>query len=217
MEIKNEMLSDYQYSLLQTMELQNKLAAGVTVEDDDDELVKIRRTSTKKLAPNLYDKVRYVANYRVLKYFFSLGVKLIKVHRIVVYKQENWLAKFIDLNTQERAKSTLKFYQDLFKLINNAVYGKTMENVRGRRRIDYVDTSKKARKLAAKPTFKSFSIIREDLLAIERVKTVVNLNKPIYTGFAVLELSKLHMYQFHYRYVVFLPKNCFFTKNCFLN
>ena len=86
-------------------------------------------------------------------------MKLVKVHHIVVYKQENWLAKFIDLNSQERAKSTLKFYQDLFKLINNAVYGKTMENVRARRRIDSVDTFKKARKWAAKPTFKSFSII----------------------------------------------------------
>ena len=207
MEIKNEMMSDFQNSLLQSMDLQNRLAAGVTVNDNS---VKPKRRSTKKLTPNLYNKVRYVANYRLLKYFFSLGVKLVKVHRIVLYKQENWLGKFIDLNTQERAKSPLKFYQDLFKLINNAVYGKTMENVRRRRRIDYVDTSKKAQKLAAKPTFKSFSIIREDLLAIERAKMVVHLNKPIYTGFAVLELSKLHMYQFHYRYA--FPKALFFHK-----
>ena len=76
-----------------------------------------------------------------------------------------------------------------------------------------MSTLKKAQKLAAKPTFKSFSIIREDLLAIERAKMVVHLNKPIYTGFAVLELSKLHMYQFHYRYV--FSQSTVFFQNTF--
>ncbi|KFM56741.1 hypothetical protein X975_19627, partial [Stegodyphus mimosarum] len=82
--------------------------------------------------------------------------------------------------------------------MNNSVYGKTMENVRNRVDIQIVNNVRKAQRLVAAPSFKEFRIFDDDLVGIQRVKNVITLNRPIYVGFAILELSKLHMYEFHY-------------------
>lgn len=82
--------------------------------------------------------------------------------------------------------------------MNNAVYGKTMENIRNRVDVQLVNNEQKAKKLVSAPTFKRFKIFENDLVGVERVKKTLTLNKPIYVGFAILELSKILMYDYHY-------------------
>ncbi|XP_035211028.1 uncharacterized protein LOC118185298 [Stegodyphus dumicola] len=91
--------------------------------------------------------------------------------------------------------------KDFFKLMNNSVYGKTMENVRKHVDVQLVNTEKKAKKLVAAPTFHNFRIFDNDLVGVQRLKNCVSLNRPIYVGFVILELSKYHMYNFHYNHI----------------
>lgn len=125
-------------------------------------------------------------------------MKVTKVHRVLEFRQSRWMSKYIELNTALRKQAKSTFEKDMFKLANNACYGKSFENVRSRSNIQLVSSSKKAKKLVAKPTFKRFQIINKDLTMIEMAKTRVVLNKPMYTGFTVLEASKDLMYCFHY-------------------
>ena len=106
--------------------------------------------------------------------------------------------KSIDFNSAKRALARNKFEEDFFKLMNNAMFGKTMENLRLRRSVDLVTDENKRKKLISQPTFRSWRVFNEELTAVERYKASVYLNKPIYVGFCVLELSKLVMYDFYY-------------------
>ncbi|XP_035231310.1 uncharacterized protein LOC118203166 isoform X1 [Stegodyphus dumicola] len=157
--------------------------------------------SSTKLVPNLRPKNRYVMHYRNLKQCVSLGLHVTKIHRVLTFKQSPWLATYIEFNTRQRKLAKSSFGKDLFKLLNNSVFGKMMENLRKRTCIDLVHREKRAKKLVAAPTFHSFKIITDDLAAIERRKTSLVLNRPIYVGFSVLDLSKTLMYQFHYQYI----------------
>jgi hypothetical protein len=127
-------------------------------------------------------------------------MKLEKIHRIVTFKQKAWLKKYIDFNTDKRKLAKNDFEQDFFKLMNNSVYGKGMENVRKRISIQLVNKVEKAKYLIAKPHYITHDILSHNLCAFRMVKATVKLDKAIYTGFAVLELSKLYMYKFHYDY-----------------
>ena len=86
----------------------------------------------KKLFPNLDDKVKYVVHYEDLKYYLSLGIKPIKIHRILSFKQSNWLKKYVDFNTKKRQESTDEFNKNLYKMLNNCIFGKSIENQRKR-------------------------------------------------------------------------------------
>jgi hypothetical protein len=107
---------------------------------------------------------------------------------------------YIMQNTQYRKEAKTDFEKDYFKLMNNAAFGKTMENVRTRKDIRLVTTEKQVKKLVAKPNFSSFKIFSESFAAIAMKPTKVKLNKPIYIGMAILELSKLRMYEWYYDY-----------------
>jgi hypothetical protein len=154
--------------------------------------------TTEKLVPNLYDKVKYVTHYRNLKLYKRLGLKVTKIHRVLTFTQAPWMRSFIELNTRLRQQSKSEFEKDFFKLMNNAVFGKSMENVRNRQNYHLVCCERRAKKLIARPTFKSFDIINEDLVLIQMSRPKITLNKPIYTGFSVLDLSKELMYSFYY-------------------
>ena len=129
------------------------------------------------------------------------GLKLAKVYRVIEFEQEAWLKKYIDFNTDLRMKASNEFEKDFFKLMNNAVFGKTMENVRKHCNIKFVRNDNKRNKLVSEPNYHTMKLIDEDLAIIEMRKTRVKMNKPIYLGLSILELSKITMYEFWYDYV----------------
>ena len=109
---------------------------------------------------------------------------------------------YIDFNTDKRQQAKTDFERDFYKLLNNSVFGKTMENLRNRVNVCLCNDEVKAKKLISSPTFKHVEIINEDLVMIHRVRAKIEQNKPIYTGFSIFELSKVHMYKFHYDTIV---------------
>ena len=155
----------------------------------------------KKLVRNLNDKKNYVVPINVLKQALDHRLKLRKVHRVIEFDQEAWLKEYIDFNTELRKKATNDFEKDFFKLMNNAVFGKTMENVRKHRDIKLVKTDKKGNKLVSEPNFHTMKLIDNNLAIIEMRKVKVKMNKPIYLGLSILDISKITMYEFWYDYV----------------
>ena len=115
------------------------------------------------------------------------------------------MTPYIDFNTERRKEATNEADKNLFKLLNNAVYGKTMENMRKRMKIRITKTPKDFLKFASRPTYISDNIFGKNLVAIHEKKEIVKLNKPIYAGCTVLELSKLAMYEFYHD---FLKQKC---------
>ena len=108
---------------------------------------------------------------------------------------------YIDLNTELRKKGTTDFEKDFYKLMNNSVFGKTMENVRNRINVKLVTNKKALNKLVKKPNYVRINEFHENLVAVHMEKTTVKFNKPIYLGMSILDLSKTLMYRFHYDYV----------------
>ena len=141
-----------------------------------------------KLVCNLRNKKKYVVHIRSLKQALNHGLKLKKVHRIIEVNQEAWLKPYIDMNTELRKIAKNDFEKDFFKLMNNAVFGKTMENVRKHRDIKLVTTDKKRSKLVSEPNYHTMNYISEDLSIIEMKRTKVKMNKPIYLGLPILEI-----------------------------
>ena len=142
----------------------------------------------KKLVCNLYNKKKYVVHIKSLKQALNHGLKLKKIHRIIEFNQEAWLKPYIDMNTELRKLARNDFEKDLFKLMNNSVFGKTMEN------IELVTTEKKRSKLVSESNYHTINLISEDLSIIEMKKTKIKMNKPIYLGLSILEISKILMY-----------------------
>ena len=137
----------------------------------------------------------------ILKQVLDHGLKLKKVHRVIEFNQEAWLKKYIDINTELRKKASNEFEKDFFKLMNNAVFGKTMENVRKHRDIKLVKTDCKRNKLVSEPNYHTMKLIAENLSIIEMKKVKVKMNEPIYLGLSILEISKIIMYEFWYDYM----------------
>ena len=126
----------------------------------------------KKLVCNLFHKMKYVVHIKSLKQALNHRLKFKKVHRIIEFNQKAWLKPYIDMNTELRKVVGNDFEKDFYKLMNNAVFGKTMEN------------------------YHTINLISEDLSIIEMKKTKVKMNKPIYLGLSILEISKILMYEF---------------------
>ena len=120
-------------------------------------------------------------------------MKLTKVHRILKFKRSDWLKKYIDFNTDKRKNAANSFEKDYFKLMNNSVFGKTMENLRKIVRVKLVNNAKDYIKCVSKPSFVSKKIFSKNFVAIHEIKPVLILNKSIYVGFSILDLSKLLM------------------------
>ena len=165
----------------------------------------------KKLVCNLFNKKKYVVHINALNH----GLKLKKIHRVIEFNQEAWLKPYIDMNTELRKAAKNDFENDLFKLMNNSVFGKTMENIRKHRDIKLVTTDKKRSKLVSEPNYHTINLISEDLSIIEMKKTKVKMNKPIYLGLSILEISKTLMYEFWYDYMK--PKYNDNVKLCYMD
>ena len=134
---------------------------------------------TKKLICNLQDKKDYVVHINVLKQALDHGLKLIKVHQVIEFDQEASLKEYINFNTELRKNAANDFEKDFFKLMNDAVFGKTMENVRKHRDIKLVRTDKKRKKLVSEPNYHTMKLIDDNLAIIEMWKVKVKMNKPI--------------------------------------
>ena len=179
--VTDDMLSDY------CREIKNKF--------------KIRSGNVNKLIPTLNEKKNYVLHEENLKLYLSLGLKLKKIHRVLEFSEKPWLKEYIDFNTEKRKKAKNEFEKDFFKLMNNSVFGKTMENIRKRSNI-YLETDPDHfLRQTAKPTFVSCKIFHENLVALHMKKNILKLDKPSYVGMCILDLSKVLMYDFHYNFI----------------
>ena len=161
----------------------------------------IKSGQVSKLIPTLANKTKYVLHYRNLQLYRELGLKLTKIHRVLSFDQSPWLKTYIDFNTRQRTNAKNAFEKDFFKLMNNSVFGKTMENIRKREDIKLVTNEKQLSKLTSKPTFINSKIFNENLVAVHKIKESLTLNRPAYVGMCILALSKTLMYDFHYNFV----------------
>ncbi|CAH3030133.1 unnamed protein product, partial [Porites evermanni] len=128
----------------------------------------------------------------------EMGIRLTAVHRGISFYQNSWMEPYITKNTELRKTATNSFEKDFFKLMNNSVFGKTIENIRKRQNIILVDNRQKASKLTSRPNFDRATIFDKNLIAVHMKKTEVYFNKPVYVGQAILDLSKTLMFNFHY-------------------
>ena len=160
----------------------------------------ISHAATAKLVPNFFDKTNMLLHYRNLRFYLEQGIQLTKVHKAIRFRQAKWLEPYIRVNTELRARSKDPVEVKLRKDMNNSIYGKTCENLTKRTDIKLVNTQKQCDKLIAKPHCLRHQVFAPQLAAIELQKVKCMINKPTYVGFAVLELSKLHMFKFHYEY-----------------
>ena len=143
-------------------------------------------------------------HYENLKLYESLGLKITKIHRGLKFKESAWLEEYIYLNTRlriEAKQSENNFEVDFFKLMNNSVFGKTLENIRNRVNIRLITSNKVAQKLAAKPNYDCCTIFDENVTAVHMKKTQLYFNKPVCLGMSILDLSKFLMYDFHYNHI----------------
>ena len=161
----------------------------------------LRMGQVEKLIPNLQRKENYVVHYKALKTYQKYGIKVSKVHRGIVFHDSPWMKPYIRKNTLLRMKANNAFEKNFFKLMNNSVFGKTMENVRKYVDIKMVRDDKRARKLMNKPNFEGRTIFTPNLVAIHMGKTKVSMYKPKYLGMSILDISKTLMYEFHYGYM----------------
>ena len=155
----------------------------------------------EKLIPTLRKKDKHVLHHRNLKQYLEMGMNLTKIRRGISFAEDAWLKPYLELNTNLRAEASSDFEKDFFKLMNNSVLGKTMENIRNRADIRLRTDDKSAEKLVLKPNYERTTIFTENLVAVHMKKTELVFNKPVYLGMSVLDISKTLMYDFHYDYI----------------
>ena len=160
------------------------------------------KNGVEKLIPNLRDKTKYVLHYKNLIQCLDMGLKIKNIHRGIKFVESEWMKSYIEKNTNLRAKAKNNFEKDFYKLMNNSVFSKTMENIRNRVDVKLVNTEEKLRKLVAKPNFKGPpKIFNKNLVSVHMKKTSLTMVKPVYLGMCILDLSKTIMFDFHYQYI----------------
>ena len=155
----------------------------------------------EKLICSIEDKEKYAIHIRGLKQALNHGLKLKKVHRVIQFNQKAWLKTYIDMNTKYRKEAKNDLEKDGFKLMNNSVFGKPLENARNHRDIRLVISDKRRKRLVSEPNYYSHKTFSEHLMAIEMKKTKVKMIKPLCLGMSILDISKTRMYKFWYDYI----------------
>src|SRR5436190_4886506 len=155
-----------------------------------------------KLLLTVDHKDKYIAHYRVIQQAIQLGLKLTKVHRVLQFSQSCWLKPYVELNTAKRSSATNKFEIDFYKLMNNSVFGKTLQNPRNHKNVRLCTNERQCGKLVQKSNFNTSQIIKDNLVIVSMHKVSIRMDKPIYVGFSILDISKIHMYDFHYNKMV---------------
>ena len=157
-------------------------------------------TKSKKLICDWTDKKKYLIHYRMLKFYVRHVMVVEKTHEKISFKQSKWLESYISFNTQKRNKAKNDFEKDFFKLLVNAAFGKFLENVRNRLGLELIkkDIIKKIITQQSKLTFNCVQKSYENYYSYTFKQNEIVMDKAIYVGFAILELSKLHMYETYY-------------------
>ena len=161
-----------------------------------------------KLVSTMYDRKRYVLHFKNLKLYLQLGMKLTKIRRVLQFRQKRFIAPFIEKCTEMRSNAKTKFEQDQFKKVANCVYGKTIQNVRNYSRVKLHTTIDTLLRATSNSTYKNFTILGDGLVQTNHKIPKIFHDKPIYAGFAILELSKHFMFNFYYNV---LTKNAKFN------
>ena len=169
----------------------------------------------EKLVPKLKDKKRYSVQIKTLNQVLKRGLKRKRVDRVIEFQQSKWMKAYIMLNTRLRKETRNEFEKDFFKLMNNSVFGKTMENIRDHKDMKLVTSDKKYQKYVMKPNFKDGHPFSKHLFAAKMGKREITMNKPVYLGQAILDVSKMLMYEFHYNYM--RPKYGSKVKLCYMD
>ena len=143
-------------------------------------------------------KKNYVIHFALLQYFLRLGAEVSHVHRCMSFQQEKIFQSFIEFNSKKRAQSSNEFEKDYYKLKNNSLYGKTVEDVRKRRDIRLCNEEEKLLRYTSKATFYTARKFATNVVGVQLLKEIIIFNKPVYIGMSVLDISKLEMYQLRY-------------------
>lgn len=151
----------------------------------------------KKLTATFNSRKKYVLHFCTLQLYLQLGLKILKIHRVIEFTQAKVLESYIDTCTEKRKQST-KIFEVIFKLMGNSVYGKTIENARQRFKCHFISNEKKFMASVIKDRFKTFKIINSNLVVLFQRHESVTLNKPISLGFSILEYAKYKMYKSYY-------------------
>ena len=162
---------------------------------------RILLNGVEKLAPNLLPKTEYVCHIRNLLKYVELGCRVTAIHNALTFDEKAWMKPYIERNIEQRKLSRNNFEKDFWKLACNSVFGKCCEQVMNRVDDRLVSEKKKALKLIVKPTYKQHTIYDENLVGVHMRLSKVKLNKPSYVGVAILDISKILMYNFFYNFV----------------
>ena len=173
-------LSEYQSDLLADMQIK-------------------KPPQVKKLIQTLFDKQNYTLHYQTLKLYVELGLVVTKLHRLLSFKQEKWLAPYVKLNTEKRKQAKNKFEEDFYKLMVNSSFGKTCEGKRNRMKVKLTRTEEETLKWTDKPEYQSSKIISEDLVTVCLQQSEILWDKPTIVGACILDLAKKFMFEFHYK------------------
>ena len=162
---------------------------------------KVKVNNVEKLVCHFKPRKNYVIHYRTLRQCLELGMRITAVHRGISFYQSSWMEPYIRKNTELRMCASNSFEKDFFKLMNNSVFGKTIENIRKRQNIHLIDNRKQALKLSSKPNFDRCTIFDRNLIAVHMKNTEVYFGKSVYVGQAILDLSNTLMFYFNSNYI----------------
>lgn len=199
-----------------TVQIKNKIILN-SIEDEQikDEIINsgyltrkyIKEDKTELLVQTLSDKKEYIVYYKLLELYCSLGLVIKKIHRIITFKEKAFMKDYIEMNTLLRAEARKRlngdsFESDLYKLLNNSIYGKTMENVFGYSNIKFVQNSEQFMKYSSKASFNKGIEINDNLWVVDNKGERVLVNKPLYIGPVITDIAKLKMFDFHYNFMI---------------
>src|SRR5271156_5561519 len=184
------------------------LTPEMVLQHDQLNLIRGRKQNSEmakctKLVGTCYNKVQYVVHFKILQFYLEMGLKITKIHQCIRFEQEEIYREFIELQTKRRSESKNDFEKMFYKQKNNSIFGKSMENLRDRIKVKLVGDEYNYVKCASKPTFSGVTILGDELVLVQYTNANVVLKSTIGIGAAVLDLSKLIMYNLAYN---ILPK-----------
>ena len=156
-------------------------------------------SKVKKLLQTLFDKEKYVVHYKLRKLYVDLGLIVKKLYRVLQFRQEQWLAPCISLNSQKRQLASNKFEENFYKLMNNAVYGKNCESKRRRNKLVISRDAESTLSTISKFEFERYIIFGENLAALSTRPKKIYWNTLTIVGASILDLAKYQMYHFHFK------------------